>query len=423
MRCGEQWQAQYSELLLQQLIAEGHTIGIFGSEPQETGECERLVNLTGQLSKHEIMREVAECDLAICIDEQCYPALAADVPLVGIFLERTHLDLVPVDYPACVALYPALDGGVETITASAVVDAAQKLLSGAISGVQALRPAGGPWKAHKRMWSIIVFLHDTTAEQTESTRRCIEAIRSNTTVSHEIVVVDRTSRPETVRMICSQPDLQGVFLREGGGTAEAVASGIQNAHGDVIVLLHNDQFVEPGWEADFIDALETGAVMAGAHAWRVGPEGVVATHTLDEHGFLGFGGLAVPRSIVSAFGGAGPSAEYFELADLCWRATATGSRIAHVPAAGIRHFGNLTRPRISAAADTLGDASAENHSADVPLGLRHAADLIARWPHHLPETLPDLRERCMTEHHERALRRAHTAYFPELEWSVAREGP
>jgi RHS repeat-associated protein len=62
--------------------------------------------------------------VAVCVDEQCYPALAAEVPLVGLFFERTHLELVPVDYPACVALYPSLGGDPGTISPTYVAEQA-----------------------------------------------------------------------------------------------------------------------------------------------------------------------------------------------------------------------------------------------------------------------------------------------------------
>ncbi len=421
---GGSWQARRLPYLVRMLAEAGHRLALLGPEPQGAIDHDALLNLTGELSKDEMVREVAECDLAIGADEQCHPAVARGVPLVGLFFERTHLQLVPPDHPGCVALYPELSGRQASIAPSMVARSALGLLSGDVQRT-VVRPSSGRRDTRRMMWSIIVLTHDLTDEQVVSTRRCLEAIGAHTPLSYEIVVVDRGSRPETVALIKRLGNARGVFLRGEGGTAEAVAAGAGASCGDVLVFLHNDQYVQAGWEEDYIAALDAGAALVGTDAWQIGPEGVIAAPEMGRGSWLGIAGTAVPRNVLSRLGGvADAAADYAELADLCWRATETGLRVERLEAPRMRHAGGLTRPRVSARSPGGAQpAAAREPLASAPAGLRHLLPVLARWPERTPAHLGELRAGLLAARRERVVADGYAAFFPERMTGGRGEGP
>ncbi|MEA3399785.1 MAG: glycosyltransferase, partial [Armatimonadota bacterium] len=376
---GGRWHVRRLPYLVRNLTSSGHEVVLLGFERQRA-RGPGLTNLTGRLWPDEILDQVAACDLAVCVDEQCYPAARAQIPLLGLFFDHMHLDLVPAGHEALTAIYPSPDGDLASIAPSFVAEQAPARLHDEVSSRRIIRPRVGMRPVRGRLWSIIVLAHDLLPEQCESTRRCLEAIRANTSVSYEIVVVDRGSRAATTSVLKSG-DVRPVFLRGPGGTAEAICAGASAAAGDVLVLLHNDHYVREGWEEPYLGALEDGAALVGAEARCIGLEGVLRAHSDGPRTFPAFGGAAVARAALRDVGGFRPTAmpESAALADTCWRLQEFGYSVAALEEVAIDHIGGLTRPRGRPPVPLLADEPTEIASSDA---LRR---LLVRWPDRLAD--------------------------------------
>lgn len=107
-------------------------------------------------------------------------------------------------------------------------------------------------------------------------RACLESLRQNAEVPHEVIVIDNASRDDTVPML--QADFPAVRLianSDNRGFAAANNQGLQIAQGPLLMLLNPDTLVPPGGLRVLVD-------FANAH-----PEaGVVGPRLLNSDGSL-----------------------------------------------------------------------------------------------------------------------------------------
>lgn len=80
----------------------------------------------------------------------------------------------------------------------------------------------------------------------ELTQSCWTSIRKNTTVPHEVVIIDNGSSQD-VAYDADQNNLRVIRNDSNMGFAYACNQGIQASHGDYVVILNNDTIVTPGW--------------------------------------------------------------------------------------------------------------------------------------------------------------------------------
>lgn len=109
----------------------------------------------------------------------------------------------------------------------------------------------------KAMVSIIVPVYITK----DYLRQCIESLLSQTYRSVEIILVDDGS-PDECLALCdayaSKDKRIRVIHKENGGLSSAREAGIQHAHGDYIMVVDSDDWLEPDTVADCIEvALKT----------------------------------------------------------------------------------------------------------------------------------------------------------------------
>lgn len=90
--------------------------------------------------------------------------------------------------------------------------------------------------------SIVIPVHDNL----ELTQTCWTSIRKNTTVPHEVVIIDNGSSQD-VAYDADQNNLRVIRNDRNMGFAYACNQGIQATHGDYVVILNNDTIVTPGW--------------------------------------------------------------------------------------------------------------------------------------------------------------------------------
>ena len=115
------------------------------------------------------------------------------------------------------------------------------------------------------MVSIIVPVYKTK----DYLRKCIESLLSQTYRSVEIILVDDGS-PDECPALCdayaSEDKRIRVIHKENGGLSSAREAGIQHAHGDYIMVVDSDDWLEPDTIADCIEVAlknEADCVMFG----------------------------------------------------------------------------------------------------------------------------------------------------------------
>jgi GT2 family glycosyltransferase len=112
------------------------------------------------------------------------------------------------------------------------------------------------------MVSIVVVNWNTR----ELIKECVAAIRENTSVPYELVLVDNGSNDGSVETIKELRDdkTRIVLLPENLGFAGGYNKGIQSATGSTVCLLNSDAFVTRGWLNSLLKCMrKTGAGMVG----------------------------------------------------------------------------------------------------------------------------------------------------------------
>jgi 2-polyprenyl-3-methyl-5-hydroxy-6-metoxy-1,4-benzoquinol methylase len=151
----------------------------------------------------------------------------------------------------------------------------------------------------------------------ERTRRCIRAAQANTTVDHEIVVVDNGAPPQ--------------------GFTAPVNAGLRAARGRYLLVLNDDVELLPGWWEPLRDALDDGAA-------------VVFPETVDgpmRHDFAAWC-FALSRDTLERFAVADGEfldpdlVVWYQDTDLLHRLRMAGTPPVHVPRSQIRHLLSAT---------------------------------------------------------------------------------
>jgi GT2 family glycosyltransferase len=194
---------------------------------------------------------------------------------------------------------------------------------------------------------------------------CLSAVARQTRLPDETIVVDDGSTDETVQHLTADyPWVRTVVLPKNLGFVGAVNLGIDEANGDVIVLLNNDTEPEPGWFAALVAPLETdpsigftasklllfdrrdhlhaagdgystGGVPINRGAWTLDDGRYDAS---EEIFGASAGAAAYRRDLLRDLGGFDRwLISYLEDTDLNWRAQLAGYRCRYVPEARIYH--------------------------------------------------------------------------------------
>jgi GT2 family glycosyltransferase len=199
---------------------------------------------------------------------------------------------------------------------------------------------------------------------------CLAALAPQLPPEAELVLVDNGSTDGSAAFVRERwPRARVVELRENLGFAGGVNAGLRAARGELLLLLNNDAFVEPGFVAALQGAMVCGpdvgaasAVLLFAHRPElVASAGIRARRdglALDLWAGRPVAELpAAPQPIMGPSGGAalyrralledvGLMApeffNYLEDADLAWRALLRGWRSVVVPGARARHVYSAT---------------------------------------------------------------------------------
>jgi GT2 family glycosyltransferase len=199
---------------------------------------------------------------------------------------------------------------------------------------------------------------------------CFDALLPQLPPGAEVVLVDNGSTDGSAALACERyPATRVVALRENLGFAGGVNAGLRAARGELLLLLNNDAFAEPGFVAALLDAFdrcpEAGAASAAltfAHRpdliasagirvrrdglaldlWAGRPVGQLPAEPQPIMGPSG-GAALYRRALLEDVGLMEPGYfNYLEDADLAWRALLRGWRTVVVPAARARHVYSAT---------------------------------------------------------------------------------
>jgi len=194
---------------------------------------------------------------------------------------------------------------------------------------------------------------------------CLESLRRQTYQALEIIVADNGSTDDSLAMLTRDyPEVIAIPLGENRGFAGACNTGIEAAHGDIIVLLNNDTEATPQWLEEVTAAFgrhpEAGLVASrmllfdrrntlhtAGDFYRVngipGNRGVWqedrGQYDVEEYVFSACGGTAAYRRSMLEQIGLLDEDFFFscEDVDLAWRAQLAGWRCVYAPRAVVYH--------------------------------------------------------------------------------------
>jgi GT2 family glycosyltransferase len=201
-------------------------------------------------------------------------------------------------------------------------------------------------------------------------RECLAALLPQLPADAEVVLVDNGSTDDSLAYVRERyPAIVVVALRANLGFAGGTNAGLRAARGELLLLLNNDAFAEPGFVAALLNAIEcdpevgaASAVLLFAHRpelvasagirirrdglaldlWAGRPAAELPSAPQPIMGPSG-GAALYRRALLEDVGLMEPGFfNYLEDADLAWRALLRGWRSVVVPRARARHIYSAT---------------------------------------------------------------------------------
>ena len=215
--------------------------------------------------------------------------------------------------------------------------------------------------------SILILVHD----QLDHTRRCLESVALHTAESHELILVDNGSCPETSAYLreraSSGPGIRLVSNSSNRGFSAGNNQGLALARGDYLLLLNNDTVVTEGWLTRMLAVFATHPAtgIVGPVSNRVaGPQLVSPVGYTDLEGLPEFAArwtashagqsekrsrvigfcLLARRAVIDRIGGLDErfGSGNFEDDDFCLRAGVAGFEIRIARDSFVHHVGGQT---------------------------------------------------------------------------------
>jgi GT2 family glycosyltransferase len=204
---------------------------------------------------------------------------------------------------------------------------------------------------------------------------CLDALRQQTYLERQIVVVDNASSDDSLAVLRGYPEVQVVTLTENHGFAGGCNAGIRVARGQIITLLNSDTEADPQWLENIAAAFnrhsEAGLVASkmllfdqrtvfhtAGDFYRLdgipGNRGVWQTDRgqfdCEEYVFSANGGSAAYRKAMLDEIGWLDEDFFFscEDVDLAWRAQLAGWRCVYAPQAIVYHMLSATGGGVTA---------------------------------------------------------------------------
>ncbi len=205
---------------------------------------------------------------------------------------------------------------------------------------------------------------------------CLTSLIHQDHPATEILLVDNGSSDGSPDYVSSKyPTVRVVRCRHNLGYAGGMNVGIQNAVGDVVILLNNDIVVPPQWLDRMMRAISSdpdigvaGCKLHFADGRTLQHAGGFLVHPRATPGHFGYGlpddgsfntqmdveyvtgaAMALRRKLLDEIGGLDKDYYpiYYEDVDVCYQARAHGWRVTYIPEASLVHLESATTVRDS----------------------------------------------------------------------------
>jgi GT2 family glycosyltransferase len=189
-----------------------------------------------------------------------------------------------------------------------------------------------------------------------SLQACLDALALQVAApAHEVIVVDDESADDTSGLARSHPAVASVVSGPGRGSYAARNAGVAGAAAHLLAFTDADCVPDPGWLAAGVNAIESGADLAGgeivsvaldrpANGWERYDRAVYLRQDelVREERFAATANLFVRRSVIEDVGGFDESLRSGGDYEFGRRSTSAGYRLVYAPDASVVH-----RPRAS----------------------------------------------------------------------------
>lgn len=205
--------------------------------------------------------------------------------------------------------------------------------------------------------------------------KCIESIKKNTSIAHEIIVVDNGSHDNTLHYLQTVPDVQVIANQYNLAFAKACNQGFRTSVGKYIMFLNNDTLVTPGWLEPLVNCLKEDKTVGVAGSKLLYPFTNIVQHAgvcfIRQNGLIapshiyyrhrdGYAGvnkkrtfkavtgacMLIHRDIFAQIGGFDENyINSFEDVDLCLRIGEAGFKILYCPESLVYHYESVSEGR------------------------------------------------------------------------------
>jgi GT2 family glycosyltransferase len=146
-----------------------------------------------------------------------------------------------------------------------------------------------------------------TYNRLEFLTQCIDSIRQNCNISHEVIVVDGGSTDGTIEYLKSQQDIQSIFEGELTGAVNACNAGFSASVADYVCTLNDDCLLNPNGLKTAAEVLRDNSEigLVGLKTFEPGSENTEAAY-IGGVGALGFvtqNFFLVRRDLLNKLGG------------------------------------------------------------------------------------------------------------------------
>ena len=202
---------------------------------------------------------------------------------------------------------------------------------------------------------------------------CLPALLQQDFAAFEVIAIDNASSDGSAAYIAEEfPAVRLTRNERNLGFGAACNIGLQQAEGEVLILLNQDTRVHDGWLAGLVQAVQSDPQIGIAGSKALYPDnsiqhagglidilgngnhyrrGEVQGEGQDHHSdqledveYVAGSSLAISRAAYAKIGGLdeGFAPAYFEDVDWCYRARAAGFRVVYAPASELTHYERST---------------------------------------------------------------------------------
>lgn len=348
----KQWPIERFERLALELAAAGGRRIVIVGKPESardrfTASDPNIIDLIGKTSLPQLAELLSRCVVLISCDSgPVHLACCMNTPVVALFRNDIR-GKNPERWGPWGSGHTVLQkSNLKDISIGEVKDTVDEIVARA--------------QAAKRRETYSCDIVIAVYNQLDYTRQCIDSIRSNTTCSHRIIVVDDSSGEETSLYLLEMARRGVIELLRNEtnlGWVESVNKGIRYSSAEFVCVMNNDIEVYPGWLEEMLHvALRDPAVGIVNPVWEIpkyfrgGRQDFYKRHigrqvnrSVETDWARGFCFL-IRRAVIDSVGYLDPafSPGYYDDWDYSVRAVKAGFTIERALGAFVWHYKNIS---------------------------------------------------------------------------------